>query len=175
MSDEKKKEEIAEITITATRTPIITRRMRPANQTETQKAAWDEKTQLLRNTRAREARLRKKLTASAIPTISSAIPTPLTLPIPLQTSPPPPQISPTSPALPTPSQTSQPPPPPISLDDVEIQRAIERLLRLRNPNAIRDRLWELHASQPYTLTTERRRPGRINVTKARAPRQTVRD
>jgi hypothetical protein len=56
--------------------------MRPANQTEAQKAAWNEETRLLRNARAREARLRKKLAASAVPAISSAIPTPLTLSIP---------------------------------------------------------------------------------------------
>ncbi len=80
ISDEEE-EEIAEITIIATRTPTTTRRIRPTNQTEAQKAAWDEKTRLLRNTRVREARLRKKLTASAVPAISSTISTSLTLSI----------------------------------------------------------------------------------------------
>jgi hypothetical protein len=39
MSDKKKKEKVAKITITATRIPTTTRRMRPANQTKAQKAA----------------------------------------------------------------------------------------------------------------------------------------
>jgi hypothetical protein len=101
MSDEKKKkeEEIAKIIIIATRIPITTRRMRPANQTEAQKAAWNEKTQLLRNARAREVRLRKKLTASAVLVIFFAIFTPFTLSIPFQISPPFFPISPTSLAL----------------------------------------------------------------------------
>jgi hypothetical protein len=39
MSDEKDEEKVAEITIITTRTHITAKRVRPANQTEAQKAA----------------------------------------------------------------------------------------------------------------------------------------
>jgi hypothetical protein len=93
---------------------MIVRRRRPQHQTPEEKAAWDEETRVLRNAKAKIARLKKKLTRAAklsissLPTISSnSLALPLTLP-PSTTSPAPPLASPPSTASPTPPLASPP-------------------------------------------------------------------
>jgi hypothetical protein len=201
MSDAETEGEEQEISITIASATTAKRR-RPAHQTEEAKAAWDEESRLLRNTRAREARLKKKQASSTTPTISplflissifaglpstlslsetflpspsiiSAISLPFTTPLTLiSIIPALPITSPpftTSPTFPLSSPLS-PPSPPISLDDMEVAKATGRLLRLRIPEAIRERMWELHTSQPCTLTKERSMLGRRRVTKAKKAR-----
>ena len=45
--------------------PSTTRRIRPPNQTEEEKKAWDEEGRFIRNAKAREARARKKVEKEA--------------------------------------------------------------------------------------------------------------
>lgn len=194
MSDEEN-EENEEENVNLTSTKAI-RRRRPQHQTKEEKALWDKETKTLRNAKARVTRLEKKLTLAAnsltpgpsAPSIASLTlpPPPTTSPTsnlastPSTASPAPPPISapPTSPsALPQPSTTSSAPPQTptnttIDLTKEAVAEAAGRLLRLKIPVSIRDRMWQLHVSEPCTLSPERRTTGRIRVLTRKAKENT---
>jgi hypothetical protein len=132
------------------------------------------------------------ITSPALPLASppsTTSPAPSLASPPFTISPTPPFASPpstTSPALPTaistdlkPLQTStndlQPPPnTTIDLDNEAVARATGRLLRFQIPATIRDRMWQLHVSEPCTLSLERRITGRIRVPTRKAKSNTQR-
>ncbi len=51
----------------------------------------------------------------------------------------------------------------IDLDNETVVRAAGRLLRLKIPTIIRDRIWQLYISKPYILSPERRTTGKIRI------------
>jgi hypothetical protein len=125
MSDDEKDEDV-ELQAADIITPDkATRRRRPPNQTEEAKKAWDEESKLIKNAKARQTRVRKKAEKEAqiaLSNSSNSLGSVTFLPsVPPSVPPPPPQ------------------PPPISLDP-EISQATGRILRLRDPMAIRDRI-----------------------------------
>jgi hypothetical protein len=64
MSDDENQEESNNI-----RSIIVIRRRRPQHQTSEEKAAWDEEIRVLRNAKAKIARLKKKFIRAANPPI----------------------------------------------------------------------------------------------------------
>ena len=61
LMSEKENEDEANEVITPSGKLIITRRMRPQGQTKEEKEAWDRETKDIRNAKARERRVQKKL------------------------------------------------------------------------------------------------------------------
>ncbi len=149
--------------------PSTTRRIRPPNQTEEEKKAWDEEEKLIKNTKAREIRARKKAEKET-QNLSTSFNN-----LTIAPSPSPPSNSLSQPFLSLPpsplslSSTSPPSPPRFlslesqtmaDLTNRRLSQRIGRILRLRVPEAMRDRIWAISDSDNTPCTLQRSKTSR---------------